>query len=99
MSDDHFANLTYLIVFILFFLFVFVQLLTESGCLLGSGYLTACMAELVGKTGKVIGIDHIKELVELSKENIKRGNVELLKDNRVVLVTGDGRLGYPEGRF
>ena len=55
------------------------------------------MAEMVGKSGQVIGIDHIKELVELSKENIKKGNGELLKDKRVVLVTGDGRLGYPAG--
>lgn len=62
----------------------------------GSGYLTACMAELVGKTGKVVGIDHIAELVELSKANIMKGNADLLKDERVVMVTGDGRLGYPK---
>ena len=65
---------------------------------LGSGYLTACMAELVGKTGKVVGIDHIAELVELSKANIMKGNADLLKDKRIIMVTGDGRLGYPKGR-
>lgn len=60
----------------------------------GSGYLTACMAEMVGKTGKVVGIEHIPELVEQSKQNIKRGNADLLESGQVVLVTGDGRQGY-----
>lgn len=30
----------------------------------GSGYLTAAMAQLVGATGKVVGIDHISPLVD-----------------------------------
>lgn len=60
----------------------------------GSGYLTACMAEMVGKTGKVVGVEHIPELVEQSKQNIKRGNADLLESGQVVLVTGDGRQGY-----
>lgn len=63
----------------------------------GSGYLTACMAEMVGNSGKVIGIDHIPELVEKSRQNIKRENSDLLDSGRVVLVTGDGRHGYAEG--
>lgn len=62
----------------------------------GSGYLTACMAEMVGNSGKVIGIDHIPELVEKSRQNIKRGNVDLLESGRVLLVTGDGRQGYAD---
>ena len=37
----------------------------------GSGYLTACMALMVGTTGKIVGIDHIPELIELSKRNLK----------------------------
>lgn len=52
------------------------------------------MAEMVGKTGKVVGIEHIPELVEQSKQNIKRGNADLLESGQVVLVTGDGRQGY-----
>lgn len=60
----------------------------------GSGYLTACMAEMVGKTGKVVGIEHIPELVDQSKRNIKRGNSDLLESGQVVLVVGDGRQGY-----
>ncbi|XP_029195165.2 protein-L-isoaspartate(D-aspartate) O-methyltransferase-like [Acropora millepora] len=60
----------------------------------GSGYLTACMAEMVGKTGKVIGIDHISELVEQSKRNIKKGNADLLESGQLVIITGDGRKGF-----
>ncbi|CAG8778617.1 8446_t:CDS:2, partial [Racocetra persica] len=39
----------------------------DVGC--GSGYLTACLAEMVGPEGKVIGIDHIPQLVNLAKDN------------------------------
>lgn len=63
----------------------------------GSGYLTACMAEMVGKSGKVVGIEHIPELVEQSKRNMKRGNADLLESGQVIFVTGDGRQGYENG--
>jgi len=72
--------------------------ITEHFVFSGSGYLTACMAEMVGNSGKVIGIDHIPELVEKSRQNIKRGNADLLESGRVLLVTGDGRQGYADGR-
>uniref|UniRef100_A0A915IQH3 protein-L-isoaspartate(D-aspartate) O-methyltransferase n=1 Tax=Romanomermis culicivorax TaxID=13658 RepID=A0A915IQH3_ROMCU len=62
----------------------------------GSGYLTACMAIMLGKTGKAIGIDHIEELVNFSITNVQNGNPDLLKDGRCKLITGDGRLGCPE---
>ncbi|XP_050537731.1 protein-L-isoaspartate(D-aspartate) O-methyltransferase isoform X1 [Daktulosphaira vitifoliae] len=60
----------------------------------GSGYLTACMAVMLGENGKAIGIDHIPELVEKSIENIANDNPELLNSQRVILEIGDGRLGY-----
>ncbi|VDN54440.1 unnamed protein product [Dracunculus medinensis] len=60
----------------------------------GSGYLTACMAIMVGKTGKVVGIDHIDELVNLSRHNINKHHGDLLSENRIILVVGDGRKGY-----
>ncbi len=44
--------------------------------------------------GHVIGIEHIKELYELSKTNIAKSNSDLLKNKRIVLIEGDGRLGY-----
>lgn len=52
----------------------------------GSGYLTACMAFMLGETGKVIGIDHIPELVSLATKNIERDHPELLTSERVKLV-------------
>lgn len=52
----------------------------------GSGYLTVCMAHLVGPRGTVYGIDHIKQLVELSKENITKDCPELLTSGRVKLL-------------
>jgi len=61
----------------------------------GSGYLTACFAKLAGPDARVVGIEHIEELVELSKRNIRKHNADLLDSGRVKLVAGDGRLGYP----
>lgn len=62
----------------------------------GSGYLTACMSMMIGPTGRCVGIEHVPELVTLANQNIKNGNANLLKDNRLTLVKGDGRLGYPD---
>lgn len=62
----------------------------------GSGYLTACMALMLGERGVAVGIDHIPELVEMSRKNIQKDHPELLISNRVKLILGDGRLGSPE---
>ncbi|KAJ3295685.1 Protein-L-isoaspartate(D-aspartate) O-methyltransferase [Borealophlyctis nickersoniae] len=61
----------------------------------GSGYLTACMAHMVKPDGKVIGIEHIPELVNKSKLNVGKGDKELLENGTVELVVGDGREGFP----
>lgn len=60
----------------------------------GSGYLTACMGMMVGSKGKVVGIDHIPELVQMSIDNIRKKNSDLLDSGRVKLLVGDGRKGY-----
>ena len=52
---------------------------------------------MVGPTGKVIGIDHIKELVDWSESNVKKSNAELLTSGNIKLVVGDGRQGYAQG--
>ena len=45
----------------------------------GSGFLTVAMAEMVGPTGKAVGIDHIDELVQWSHDNVRRaGKGELM---------------------
>jgi len=62
----------------------------------GSGYLTVCMALMVGETGMAVGIDHIPELVEFSRSNIQRDKPALLESNGLKLVVGDGRQGHPE---
>lgn len=43
-----------------------------------------------------MGIDHISELVEMSKQNIMKDNPGLLDSGRVRLFVGDGRQGYSE---
>ena len=63
----------------------------------GSGYLTACMAYMVGSTGKVHGIDHIPQLVDESVANLNKGNGELLTNGVLEMHTGDGREGYAPG--
>ncbi|KAJ1504367.1 hypothetical protein HMI54_004607 [Coelomomyces lativittatus] len=60
----------------------------------GSGYLCACFSELVGNNGRVTGIEHIPELVEMSIENLKRWNKITLESGNVQCLLGDGRKGY-----
>ncbi|EPQ19214.1 Protein-L-isoaspartate(D-aspartate) O-methyltransferase, partial [Myotis brandtii] len=62
----------------------------------GSGILSACFARMVGASGKVVGIDHIKELVDDSINNVRKDDPTLLSSGRVQLVVGDGRMGYAE---
>ncbi|CAB3399040.1 unnamed protein product [Caenorhabditis bovis] len=64
----------------------------DVGC--GSGYLTTCMALMVGSTGSVIGIDHINELVNESIRNVKKHHINLLDNGNITFITGDGRMGY-----
>ncbi|XP_059569911.1 protein-L-isoaspartate(D-aspartate) O-methyltransferase isoform X3 [Alligator mississippiensis] len=62
----------------------------------GSGILTACFARMVGPKGRVVGIDHIKELVDDSINNVKKDDPTLLSSGRVKLIVGDGRMGHTE---
>ena len=67
----------------------------DVGC--GSGYLTACFAELVrGGGGHAFGIDHIDGLVKLSETNMQRGNPEFLERGEPCLSVRDGFEGMPE---
>jgi len=68
----------------------------------GSGYTCAVFHHLVSPDdptkpkGKVVGIDHIKQLVDFSIQNLKRDGVNVKEpDARVEMVCGDGRKGYP----
>merc|ERR1719348_414614 len=55
----------------------------------GSGYLTVCMALMVGSQGRVVGIDHIQPLVDTSLENMRRdGKAALLDSGQLSMVVG-----------
>jgi|SRR5579859_6927467 len=68
----------------------------DVGC--GSGYLTAVLARLVQPDGIVVGIEHLPGLSELAKQNLLKDpeNKKLMDSGHIIVVTGDGRLGYPE---
>ena len=70
----------------------------DVGC--GSGYLTATFSRMVGETGLVVGLDHLPELVELSRRNLTSDGVALNGDGHsgsgVTLMERDGWAGAPE---
>jgi protein-L-isoaspartate(D-aspartate) O-methyltransferase len=73
----------------------------------GSGYLTHVFANLITDSpsppsdadGHVVGIDHIQELVDMARENMRKSpdGHQYLDSGKVKFVTGDGRLGWEEG--
>ncbi|TEB34048.1 protein-L-isoaspartate O-methyltransferase [Coprinellus micaceus] len=64
----------------------------------GSGYLVAVFAHLVGPSGKVVGIEHVPELVEWSEKNLRTdGLSKSLDDKSIEMIAGDGRKGYEQG--
>lgn len=66
----------------------------------GSGYLVALFHHLVSNAntaGKVVGIEHIPQLVDWSFTNLKRDGLgDALDDGKIVMLAGDGRKGYPQ---
>jgi len=65
----------------------------DVGC--GSGYFTTCLARMIAPNGRVVGVDHIPELVEFSRCNISKDDPNLLSSGLIELVVGDGRKGFP----
>ena len=65
----------------------------------GSGYLTAIFHHLISSgdeqpAGKVVGIDHIAELVSWSVENLKKDGLgPALESGQIEMIAGDGRNG------
>lgn len=57
----------------------------------GCGYHAAVTAEIVGKSGLVISIERIPELAEMAKQNLSALGYE-----NVIVIVGDGSLGYAE---
>ena len=58
----------------------------------GSGYHAATIAEQIGPDGRVFTVERAPELVKIARENLQRSGYS----DRVVLVQGDGSLGYPD---
>jgi len=63
----------------------------------GSGYHAAVIAEIVAPKdsrikGKVISVERIPELVEFAKKNLEKAGYA----DRVIVILGDGTLGYPK---
>lgn len=67
----------------------------DIGC--GSGYLTVCLAKMIGK-GRVYGVDHIEEIINQAMENITKSQPEVVNNPELLLqmVHRDGRNGLPE---
>lgn len=77
----------------------------DVGC--GSGYLTAAMGRwvhpksdkdprILPKAGEVYGMDIYSRLVDLTRENIKKQDKDLLDSGTVQLKVGNGWEGWPE---
>ncbi|TQS33120.1 hypothetical protein Golomagni_06547 [Golovinomyces magnicellulatus] len=64
----------------------------------GSGYLTHIFAELVGKRGLVIGVEHIDALRSLGEFNMGKSDEgrSLIESGNVKFELGDGRRGWDE---
>lgn len=69
----------------------------------GSGYLTACFARYLNESatpspanGIIVGIEHHPALVELGISNVRSDDAKLLDSQQVILIQGDGRLGYKD---
>jgi len=60
----------------------------------GSGFMTACLAQLAGDQGRVHGVEHIAELAEQGRSNVAAGNPELIQ--RVEFHVGDGFEGLED---
>lgn len=57
--------------------------------LIGTGYLTACFAVMVGSQGRCVGVEHIPELVASSMKNIEASAASpLVKEGSLALHVG-----------
>ncbi|PWN32307.1 putative l-isoaspartyl protein carboxyl methyltransferase [Meira miltonrushii] len=64
----------------------------------GSGYTMAIFWHLVkGENAYVLGIDHLKPLVDMARSNLQKDGLEKeLQEGVLEVMEADGRLGYPQ---
>ena len=60
----------------------------------GSGYLCAAFYELMEQKGKVVGIEHIEGLAQMSYNNLMKNHSKQLESGDIQIICGDGRLGF-----
>jgi len=60
----------------------------------GSGWTAALLAQIVGPTGRVYGVERINELKEFGEQNAEK--YKLVSSGRVTFISGDGSKGLPE---
>jgi len=58
----------------------------------GSGWTTALLAHVVGKKGKVIGMERIKDLCHFGLNNVSK--YHFIEGGRVKIICADGTKGY-----
>src|SRR5438132_2300538 len=58
----------------------------------GSGYHSATIAETIGPDDRVYTVERVESLVRFARENLQRAGYS----DRVIIIHGDGSLGYPE---
>lgn len=61
----------------------------DIGC--GTGYLTACLAKLVGHAGNIYAIDHVRKFVDELPNNFSKCNIPT---SNLYIEYGDGINGY-----
>lgn len=66
----------------------------DVGC--GSGFLCTAFSKMMNDEGLVVGIEHIKELADLSITNISKKEKALLDSGKIKIYEGDGRKGVKE---
>ena len=49
---------------------------------------------MMDREGKVVGVEHIEQLAEHSIYNLQKSYHQQIKDESIVIVNADGRLGY-----
>ncbi len=60
----------------------------------GSGWTTSLLSEIVGKSGKVYGIELIRELKKFGEKNTEKYN--FVEKRIAKFICGDGSKGFPE---
>jgi len=59
----------------------------------GSGFVSACMAELSPNDAKIYAVDHIEAINDFARFNIQKICPHFIKKDKIIFVTKDGRQG------